>query len=127
MIFFNKIMRFFKNIREQKPISFLDIILFFRQLSFLLNSGIPLLRTLLILEKNQIIPSFQSIILSLRNEIALGNRFSESLRKYPAYFDELTCHLVYAGEYAGTLESMLSHIVFLKERNRTFKNKIKRA
>lgn len=111
----------------QKKISIFDITIFFRQLSTLISASVPIIQSLEILRHAQEKLLFQKLIYSIKNEIESGKTLTNALRKFPRYFDDLTCHLIHAGEQSGTLDTMLKRIAHYKEKSLTLKNRIKQA
>ena len=64
---------------------------------------------------------------TIKYDIETGLTLSESLIKHPAYFNELFCNLVDAGEKSGSLDIMLDKVATYKEKIETIKKKIKKA
>lgn len=110
-----------------KKISSLEIMLFFRQLAILINSGVTVLQSCEILFQTQQNIEMQNIITALKINIAAGKGLSRGLRQYPQYFDNITCHLIQAGELSGTFAIMLARVASHKEKIHFFKNKIMQA
>ncbi len=110
-----------------KKISSIDIIIFFRQLATLIYAGISISHAMHMLGKNSAHIKLLEISLAIKEDIAAGNGLAYGLKKFPAYFDEMTCNLVLAGEKSGTLDIMLEQIAQHKERLFMLKNKIKQA
>jgi type IV pilus assembly protein PilC len=69
----------------------------------------------------------RELILGIKADVEGGDTLAETLRKRPAYFDELFCNLVEAGEKAGILEGLLGKIATYKEKTESMKKKIKKA
>lgn len=111
----------------QKKISDFDIIIFFRQLSALIFSGITISDAIHILNQHSGNDKFLKILSSIKNDIGSGNGLSYGLKKFPEFFDGMICHLIFAGEKSGTLDLMLERIAKHKERLFMLKNKIKQA
>ncbi|MDA8561995.1 type II secretion system F family protein [Gammaproteobacteria bacterium] len=109
-----------------KKIPDLSIIIFFRQLSTLISSDIPILKSIEILEKTQKNLFFKTIISDLKLNIDKGYQLSEILIKYPKYFDNLTCYLINLGEKSGTFEKILIQITEHKEQILQLSKKIKK-
>jgi len=110
-----------------KKISTRDLALFIRQLTTLLNAGIPLLQAFDSLSKGQKNPSLEKLINTLKMDIKAGMPLSQVFAKHPQYFDKLMCHLIFAGEQSGTLETILAKIANYKENMQKIKTKIKKA
>lgn len=116
-----------KIFHTNKKITVLDIALFFRQLTALISAGSPLMQSCDILQKSQEKEKCQKLIMNIKNEIASGNNFANSLRKFPQHFDSLTCHLVQTGEQTGTLSIMLKRITHHKEKSIALKKQLIKA
>ena len=122
---------------KKKPIPFFsarvkaitpnDIAIFSRQLATMLAAGIPLVQSFDIIGKGHENPSMQILLLAIKANIENGDSLAEALKKNPLYFDELFCNLVYAGEHAGILETLLDKIATYKEKTESMKKKIKKA
>jgi type IV pilus assembly protein PilC len=104
-----------------------DIAMVTRQLSTMLNAGVPLVQGLDIIGRGQNNPSLQQLLLTVKGDIEGGSSLSGALGRHPYHFDSLFCNLVHAGEQAGILESILDKIATYKEKTETLKGKIKKA
>ena len=69
----------------------------------------------------------RELVGKIKNEVASGSTFADSLRKQPEYFDDLYCNLVASGEQSGALETLLDRIATYKEKIEALKSKIKKA
>ena len=112
---------------RKKKITSTDIALFTRQISTMIKSGVPLVRTLDIVAEGQDNESLKELILDLKNEISSGTDFTTALRKHPEHFDELYCNLVAAAEQSGKMEDIFESIATYKEKTEAVKKKIKKA
>lgn len=110
-----------------KKITSGDIAVFSRQLSVMMQAGVPLVQSFEIAGRGHENPKIQDLLLDIKNNLEGGNTLAESLAKHPLYFDELFCNLVQAGEHAGILEDMLDKIATYKEKTEAIKSKIKKA
>ena len=110
-----------------KKITTGDIAVFSRQLSVMMQAGVPLVQAFEIAGRGHENPKIQDLLLDIKNNLEGGNTLAESLAKHPFYFDELFCNLVQAGEHAGILEDMLDKIATYKEKTEAMKSKIKKA
>lgn len=100
---------------------------FTRQLSTLQDAGLPLLRSLKILE-GQCKPGILKNSLSeVVEDIESGSTLSEALAKHPKAFDKLYCNMVKAGEAGGALEAILQRLADFKEKAQTLKRRVKGA
>lgn len=104
-----------------------DIAIFSRQIATMMQSGVPMVQAFEIIGTGQKNPKMKDMILGVKAEIEGGSSLSESLGKYPLYFDSLYRNLVKAGEGAGVLEVVLNTIANYKENIETLKGKIKKA
>jgi len=105
----------------------MDIAVFTRQLATMLKAGIPLVQAFEIVADGLQNPTMRTLVMSIRDEVAAGNNFADSLRKHTREFDELFCNLVEAGEQSGALETMLERLATYKEKSEALKSKIKKA
>ena len=104
-----------------------EIVSFTRQLATMLKAGLPLIQSLDVAADSTEKKHVRAFIMSLRNEVAVGHTFSDSLRNYPNIFDSLYCNLVTAGEISGTLDIMLDRIATFQEKDQRLKANIKKA
>ena len=104
-----------------------QISLFTRQLSTLIESGLPLLRSINVL-KNQLKPcKFQDVLAQAASDIEGGSTFSEALGKHPRVFSKLYINMVKAGEVGGALDKVLDRLATFSEKDLALKKKIKSA
>ncbi|WP_444893046.1 type II secretion system F family protein [Microbulbifer sp. TRSA001] len=104
-----------------------DIAIFTRQMATMMKAGVPLVQSFEIVADGSDNQALKDLILKIRDEVASGTGFAESLRKHPLYFDDLFCNLVASGEQSGALETMLDRIATYKEKTESLKAKIKKA
>ncbi len=112
---------------QGKKIKPADIAIFTRQLATMMKAGVPLVQSFDIVADGLDKPRMQTMVHSIKNDVAAGNGLADSLAKYPRYFDELFCSLVASGESSGTLEVMLDRVATYKEKTEALKAKIKKA
>ena len=110
-----------------KPIKPMDIALFTRQMATMMKAGVPLVQSFEIVAGGSEKKTLSDMVLGIRDDVASGTGFAQSLRKQPKYFDELFCNLVESGEQSGALETMLDRIATYKEKTEQLKGKIKKA
>jgi type IV pilus assembly protein PilC len=111
----------------QKKISNLEILLFTRQLSTMITSGLPLVQSLDILANQIEDVNFRGIVKEIKEKIEGGSRFADALRDYPKCFDELYINLVVAGEEGGLLDNVLQRLALYIEKSEKLKKKVKSA
>lgn len=104
-----------------------DIAVFSRQMATMMKAGVPLVQAFDIVADGLENPNLRKLVLSIRDSVASGGGFANSLREHPKYFDELFCNLVDSGEQSGALETMLDRIATYKEKTEALKAKIKKA
>jgi len=100
---------------------------FTRQLATLVDAGLPLLRGLRILLKQEKNPSLREAIAAMGESVEGGSTLSESLGQHPRIFDKLFVNMVKAGEAGGVLEIVLARLAEFMEKAEKIKNKIKSA
>ncbi len=100
---------------------------FTRQLSTLQDAGLPLLRSLQILESQQKPGGFKNILIGVTEEVEGGASLSEAMGKYPRAFNKLYTKMVAAGEVGGVLDIILQRLAEFMEKAERLKRKIKGA
>jgi type IV pilus assembly protein PilC len=100
---------------------------FTRQLSTLQDAGLPLLRSLQILESQQKPGKLKNVLIGVCEDVEGGNSLSESMGKYPKAFDRLYVKMVNAGEIGGVLDVILKRLAEFMEKSERLKRKIKGA
>ncbi|HAV61218.1 MAG TPA: pilus assembly protein PilC [Verrucomicrobiales bacterium] len=100
---------------------------FTRQLATLVDAGLPLLRGLRVLEKQEPNPTLRKIIVDLGYAIEGGSTFSEGLAQHPKVFNRLFVNMVKAGELGGVLEIVLARLAEFMEKAEKIKGKVKAA
>jgi type IV pilus assembly protein PilC len=100
---------------------------FARQLSTLQDAGLPILRSLRILEEQQKGGTFKRVVGYVADEIEGGSTLSEAMGKFPRTFDRLTVGMVAAGEAGGVLDLILSRVADFMEKSQKLKARVKSA
>jgi type IV pilus assembly protein PilC len=100
---------------------------FTRQLARLVDSGLPLLRGLRLLERQEKNPTLRHIMSDLAVSIEGGSTFSEALGQHPKVFNHLFVNMVKAGELGGVLEIVLARLAQFMEKAQKIKGKVKAA
>jgi type IV pilus assembly protein PilC len=100
------------------------LMIFTRQLATLVDAGLPLLRGLTVLAKQEKNRNMASAINHLADAVAGGSTFSEGLGQHPKIFDKLYVNMVKAGELGGVLELVLNRLAEYQEKAEKLKNKI---
>ncbi len=100
---------------------------FARQLSTLQDAGLPILRSLRILEEQQRSGTFKRVIGYVGDDIEGGATLSEALGHFPRTFDRLLVSMVAAGETGGVLDLILSRVADFMEKAQKLKSRVKAA
>ena len=98
--------------------------LFTRQLSTLQDAGLPIVRSLKILEGQQKPSVLKNTLMSVTDDVEGGMTFSEALAKHPKAFDKLYCNMVRAGEIGGVLDAILQRLADFREKAQRLKKQI---
>src|SRR5204863_6085896 len=97
---------------------------FTRQLATLVEAGLPLLRGLRVLEKQERNVTLKKIVGELAQSIEGGSTFSEGLAQHPKVFNRLYVNMVKAGELGGVLEVVLARLSEFMEKAQKIKGKV---
>src|SRR3954469_25542166 len=97
---------------------------FTRQFSTLQDAGLPVLRSLRILEKQQKPGVLKNALIDVVEDVESGSTLSEAFGKHPKCFDRLYVNMVKAGEAGGALETILQRLADFKEKSQSLKRKI---
>ena len=100
---------------------------FTRQLSTLQDAGLPILRSLKILEGQCKPGVLKNALQDIVEDIESGQTLSEACAKHPKAFDRLYCNMIKAGEAGGALEAILQRLADFKEKSQSLKRRIKSA
>ena len=100
---------------------------FTRQLSTLISAGLPLLRSLRTLSKQEKNPNLRKIMAGLAESVEGGTTFSEALSQHPKAFNKLYVNMVKAGELGGVLEVVLTRLAEFAEKSQRIRGKVTSA
>ena len=109
---------------EKKTVKPKVLMIFTRQLATLVDSGLPLLRGLTVLAKQERDKALQRTINNIADGVQSGGTFSESLAQHPRIFNDLYVNMVKAGELGGVLEVVLTRLAEFQEKAAKVKNKV---
>ena len=101
-----------------------DLLVFFRQLAVVLQSGVPLSQGLDLLAENMTNPKFSTCISRIAARLSAGEELSLCLKQYPRIFAPITVGLIEAGEAGGILELVLDRIALLMEEQAKLRGQI---
>src|SRR5881275_1232318 len=101
-----------------------QLVSFTRQLSTLQDAGLPILRSLQILEQQQKPGLLKAIIGGVADEVEGGGTLSDAMAKYPKAFDKLYVNMIAAGEAGGVLDLILQRLADFMEKAAKLKKKV---
>lgn len=104
-----------------------DLLIFFRQLAVILQSGVPLAQGIELLSENTKNEKFAYLQLQIAARLSAGEELSNCLKKYPKVFTSMTTGLIQAGEAGGILDKVLDRIATLIEEQSKIKSQIQGA
>ncbi len=123
-----------KKVKKKKKISVLSIsiggvnskhlTLFTSQLSTLQDAGLPLLRSIQILEAQQKPGLLKSILSGVAEDVEGGTTLSDSMARHPKAFDRLYCKMVNAGEIGGVLDVILQRLANFLEKAQRLRRRV---
>jgi len=101
-----------------------DKLLFTRNLQVMVESGIPLPKSLEVLSEQTKNGKFKKVLLEIQKKIVEGKMLSETLEEYPKIFSDLFVNMIKVGEESGTLEDVLEQLTLQLERQHELKSKV---
>lgn len=118
----------FENIALFQPkVTGKDVVIFTRQLSTMIDAGLPLVQCLQILAKQQSNSTFRRVLQDIQTDVETGTTLADAMRKHPKIFDNLYSNMIEAGELGGILDTILSRLAVFKEKAMALQKKIKGA
>jgi len=96
----------------------------YSQLADLLRAGVPVLRALDVLCRQDSLPSLTAVLRVVRDDVAGGMSLADAMAKHPRIFARLHCSMIRAGEQGGFLEDVLARISMFVERQNLLRNKL---
>ena len=109
---------------ERKKIKSKILMIFTRQLATLIDSGLPLLRSLNVLARQERDKLLKKTINKVADSVQGGSTFSDALALHPRVFNDLYVNMVKAGEVGGVLELVLTRLSEFQEKAAKIKNKV---
>ena len=97
---------------------------FYSQLADLLHSGVPLLRSLELMERQNTNPTLQAVLRDVRAKVADGTGLAQAMANHPKVFNELATSMIRAGQEGGFLEDVLKRIASFVEHQEDMKSKV---
>ena len=104
-----------------------ELSIFTRQLSTMINAGVPLTRSLNSLQEHTENPVFRDTLDSIKGDVESGVSLADALSKHPKVFSDIYVNMVRAGEAAGILDEVLNRLAVQQEKSATIRKKIKSA
>ena len=111
----------------KKSIKLEDLVIFSRQLSTMVDAGIPLVGALDILGEQMDNRTFGAIIINIRNDVETGSSLSDAIAKHKNVFSPLFVNMVKAGESSGMLDEILDRLAEYLEKTNSLQHKVKSA
>jgi len=108
----------------QKKVKGRQLATTYSQMADLLHSGVPLLRSLELLERQSTNPTLQAVIRDVRARVADGTGLAQAMAFHPRVFNELAVGMVRAGQEGGFLEDVLKRIANFVEHQEDLKAKV---
>ncbi len=104
-----------------------DIVVFTRQMSTMIDAGLPLVQSLQILSKQQDNATFKRALGEIVTDVETGMTLADAMRKHPHCFDPLFANMIEAGEVGGILDTILGRLAEFKEKSMALQKRIKGA
>ena len=101
-----------------------DLLVFFRQLAVILQSGVSLAQGLILIAENMNNKKLANCVMRIAARLSAGEELSVSLRQYPKVFAPITVGLIEAGEAGGILDEVLERIALLMEEQAKIRGQI---
>lgn len=109
---------------QRKSVKPKTLMIFTRQLATLIDAGLPLLRGLGVLAKQERDSVLKNAITKVADSVQEGSTFSEGLAQHPRLFNDLYVNMVRAGEVGGVLELVLTRLAEFQEKAQKVRNKV---
>ena len=110
-----------------KKVKLVDLVVFTRQFSTMINAGLPIVRALYVLSEQTENPKLKEVVVAVRKDIEAGLALSEALEKHPKVFSKLYVEMVRAGEIGGILDGVLLRVADQLEKDQELRRKVKSA
>lgn len=113
-----------KQAKAERRVAAKHLSIFYSQLADLLRSGVPLLRSLELLERQTTHQGLQGVIGDVREQVADGTRLNAAMKQHPRSFNDLVVSMVRAGEEGGFLEDVLKRIATFTDHQEELKSRV---
>ncbi|MBX9720306.1 MAG: type II secretion system F family protein [Candidatus Obscuribacterales bacterium] len=104
-----------------------DMVVFSRQFSAMIGSGVAMLRTLTIISEQCENEKLRVVLSDVRNQVEAGSNLSDAMAKHPLIFDRLYIAMVKAGETGGILDGVMKRVAEFMESRQKLTDKVKAA
>lgn len=104
-----------------------DLVIFTRQLSTMIDAGVPLVRSLATLQGQTESEAFKKQLTNISKDVESGTAFAEALEKYKGTFSPIYINMVKAGEAGGILDDILKKLAIQQEKDASIRAKFKSA
>ncbi len=121
------IVRGFQKLISRGKVKLKHISAFSRQLATLIGAGLPLLRSLQILQEQVEDKNLKEAVIGITESVEGGSTLSEAMAKYPKIFNRLYVNMIKAGEIGGALEQVLDRLALFQEKAQAVRSKVKGA
>lgn len=111
----------------ESKISVKEKALFANKLSALVDAGVPIMRSLDLMHRQQKSALFRRALAAMTAEVNQGSSLGSAMRRWPKVFDNLSIAMVEAGEAGGVLDETLKRLAKLLEENARLQNQLKAA
>ncbi len=111
----------------KQKVTLKDIVVFTRQLTTMIEAGLPLVQSLDILAQQNENKTFKKMLEDIKVNVESGNTLSKAMEKHPKVFDELFVNMVNAAELSGNLDVIFVRLAVFMEKAMALKRKIKGA
>jgi type IV pilus assembly protein PilC len=111
----------------ESGVSIKDKAVFASKLSVLVDAGVPILRSLDLLRRQQQKAKFRRALTAMNQDVNQGDSLAQAMRRWPQVFDNLSIAMVEAGETGGVLDETLQRLAKLLEENARLQNQIRGA
>ena len=104
-----------------------DLVIFTRQMATLIDAGVPILRTLVLLKDQTESPVLRKVLEDVIASVQGGESLSSAIAKHPEAFSAIYINMVRAGEAGGILDKVLERLAYQQEKDSAIRSKIRGA
>ncbi len=119
--------KFFEKDATWRPVPHQEILVFTRQLSTLVSSGVPLIQCLENISRQIAHPRFKFVVLGLVEKLKSGNSLSQAMANYPDIFSEFYISMLKVGEAGGLMDKVLKRLADLSAQDLDLRSRLKSA